>query len=75
MSSIWEVIFISFTVDPSVLFESPTDQITGENIGNNATAYWAKVVEPCVITSTRWAVIFGNHGELKPVYQCVSAYF
>ena len=51
----------------------PADQITGENIGSNATVYWSKVVQPCVITSTRWATIFGNHGELKPVFlKCVT---
>ncbi|XP_064386469.1 uncharacterized protein LOC135335000 isoform X2 [Halichondria panicea] len=41
------------------------DQITGENIGSNATVYWSKVVQPCVITSTRWATIFGNHDDLS----------
>ncbi len=41
----------------------PVDQLTGENIGNNATAYWGRVVEPCVNTLTKWAVIFGNHGR------------
>ena len=41
----------------------PADQITGENIGSNATDYWAKVVQPCVDTGTKWVVVFGNHGK------------
>jgi len=48
---------------PYLLF-IPTDQVTGENINNNATLYWAKLVQPCVQTGTPWATVFGNHGEL-----------
>jgi len=48
---------------PYLLF-IPTDQVTGENINNNATLYWAKLVQPCVQTRTPWATVFGNHGEL-----------
>ena len=39
------------------------DQITGENIQSNSTSYWSKLVDPCVRTSTKWAVVFGNHGN------------
>ena len=41
------------------------DQVTGENIGSNATAYWAKLVQPCVDTGTPWAAVFGNHGKME----------
>ena len=39
------------------------DQVTGENVGSNATAYWAKALQPCLDTDTPWATVFGNHGE------------
>lgn len=42
-----------------------TDQITGENIGNNATSYWSRLVQPCVDTNTNWVTVFGNHGEIE----------
>ena len=42
---------------------SHTDQVTGENIGSNATDYWTRVVQPCVDAGTNWVTIFGNHGE------------
>ena len=38
------------------------DQITGENIDNNATSYWARLLRPCLDTNTPWATVFGNHG-------------
>lgn len=38
------------------------DQITGENIDNNATSYWARLLKPCLDTNTPWATVFGNHG-------------
>ena len=41
----------------------PADQVTGENIGSNATAYWAKLVQPCLDANTKWTTVFGNHGE------------
>lgn len=40
-----------------------TDQVTGENIASNATDYWARLVQPCVETETRWVSVFGNHGK------------
>ena len=39
------------------------DQVTGENIGSNATGYWGRLVQPCVDTGTKWVAVFGNHGE------------
>ena len=41
------------------------DQVTGENVDSNATAYWLRAVQPCLDTGTPWAAVFGNHGELK----------
>lgn len=41
---------------------SISDQITGNNVNDNGTAYWGQVVEPCVQTDTQWAIVFGNHG-------------
>ena len=41
-----------------------SDQVTGENIGNNATGYWARLVQPCVDTGTHWTAVFGNHGKV-----------
>ena len=46
-----------------LFFHLSIDQVTGENINSNATAYWARLVEPCVQTGTQWATVFGNHGE------------
>ena len=48
------------------------DQITGENIGRNATGYWSRLVQPCVDTGTRWAAVFGNHGEIRRTVKCQS---
>eukprot|EP01027_Heterolobosea_sp_BB2_P016148 GEZU01023023.1.p1 GENE.GEZU01023023.1~~GEZU01023023.1.p1 ORF type:complete len:321 (-),score=66.27 GEZU01023023.1:446-1408(-) len=48
------------------------DQITGNNVINNATAYWAQVIAPIVeyvpsfiiMNGYPWASIFGNHDDL-----------
>eukprot|EP01118_Nematostelium_gracile_P009802 TRINITY_DN3317_c0_g1_i1.p1 TRINITY_DN3317_c0_g1~~TRINITY_DN3317_c0_g1_i1.p1 ORF type:complete len:319 (-),score=75.50 TRINITY_DN3317_c0_g1_i1:120-1076(-) len=40
------------------------DQITGNNIQSNSTAYWRKAIQPCLDTNTPWASIFGNHDDL-----------
>ena len=47
----------------SCVFSSIEDQVTGENIGSNATGYWARLVQPCLATNTPWATVFGNHGK------------
>ncbi|CAI8010133.1 Probable inactive purple acid phosphatase 16 [Geodia barretti] len=39
------------------------DQVTGENINSNATAYWGRLLQPCVSTDTPWATVFGNHDD------------
>ena len=39
------------------------DQITGENIDSNATAYWGRLLQPCLNTNTPWATVFGNHDD------------
>lgn len=41
------------------------DVLTGNNIDSNATAYWDYVVTPCLMTSTPWAHLFGNHDDLS----------
>lgn len=52
-----------------LLWEQPNlviysgDQITGENIDNNATSYWARLLRPCLDTNTPWATVFGNHDD------------
>lgn len=38
------------------------DQVTGENVDSNATAYWLRAVQPCLDAGTPWAAVFGNHG-------------
>eukprot|EP00731_Ephydatia_muelleri_P012079 Em0006g973a len=40
-------------------------QITGNNVNDNGTAYWAQVVKPCMQTDTQWAIVFGNHDDLS----------
>lgn len=40
------------------------DQITGNNIADNATAYWEEVVSVCIKLDLPWAIIFGNHDDL-----------
>ncbi|KJE94693.1 hypothetical protein CAOG_05296 [Capsaspora owczarzaki ATCC 30864] len=40
------------------------DQITGNNVADNATAYWAQVVRECQVMGIPWAIIFGNHDDL-----------
>ena len=40
------------------------DQITGNNIKQNATAYWKMIVEPCEVRHTHFASIFGNHDTM-----------
>eukprot|EP00455_Lapot_gusevi_P011119 TRINITY_DN15111_c0_g1_i1.p1 TRINITY_DN15111_c0_g1~~TRINITY_DN15111_c0_g1_i1.p1 ORF type:complete len:329 (+),score=41.56 TRINITY_DN15111_c0_g1_i1:62-1048(+) len=40
------------------------DQITGNNIQSNATAYWSQVVEVCVQMNVPWAMILGNHDDM-----------
>jgi len=37
------------------------DQLTGNNIRSNATAYWSEVVSPCEEAGVPWAAVFGNH--------------
>jgi hypothetical protein len=37
--------------------------VTGENINNNATAYWGRLLQPCLNTDTPWATVFGNHDD------------
>ena len=39
------------------------DQVTGENIYDNATRYWGRLLQPCLATNTRWATVFGNHDD------------
>ena len=41
------------------------DQVTGENINSNATAYWSRLLQPCLGTHTPWATVFGNHGDFS----------
>ena len=40
------------------------DLITGNNIIDNATAYWKEMVSPMVQAKIPWAVAFGNHDSL-----------
>lgn len=40
------------------------DQITGNNICDNATKYWQQVVAPCQDQKIPWAAVFGNHDTM-----------
>uniref|UniRef100_A0A0G4GVY3 Calcineurin-like phosphoesterase domain-containing protein n=1 Tax=Chromera velia CCMP2878 TaxID=1169474 RepID=A0A0G4GVY3_9ALVE len=40
------------------------DQLTGNNIRENATEYWRQIVQPCVDRGVRWAQTFGNHDDM-----------
>ena len=40
------------------------DQLTGNNVRDNATAYWNKAVGPCVEVGQPWAAVFGNHDDM-----------
>eukprot|EP01100_Stratorugosa_tubuloviscum_P000017 TRINITY_DN1001_c0_g1_i1.p1 TRINITY_DN1001_c0_g1~~TRINITY_DN1001_c0_g1_i1.p1 ORF type:complete len:403 (-),score=164.10 TRINITY_DN1001_c0_g1_i1:85-1293(-) len=44
------------------------DQITGNDIKKNATAYWSQLVQPCVEAGINWAVVFGNHDDAPYFY-------
>lgn len=52
-----------------ILAESPDlvifsgDQLTGNNIRDNATAYWSQVVAVCADFNIPWAIVFGNHDD------------
>ena len=54
---------ILYNIHKHILIIIHADQVTGENIGSNATSYWARLVQPCIETNTRWITVFGNHGE------------
>ena len=41
------------------------DQITGNNIMYNQTAYWNMIVDPLVKRKVPWASIFGNHDTMS----------
>lgn len=40
------------------------DQLTGNNIGDNATSYWQRVVRPCLDSGRPWAAVMGNHDDM-----------
>jgi len=40
------------------------DQLTGNNIIDNATAYWEIMLQPMINAGVPWAFAFGNHDDL-----------
>ncbi|EDQ91438.1 uncharacterized protein MONBRDRAFT_6216 [Monosiga brevicollis MX1] len=39
------------------------DQITGNNVVNNATAYWDELLQPTYLRNLSFATLFGNHDD------------
>ncbi|KAL6074992.1 Phosphatase dcr2 [Balamuthia mandrillaris] len=40
------------------------DQVTGNNIHDNATVYWGQALKPVLEAGYRWSIVFGNHDDL-----------
>ncbi|EGD82743.1 hypothetical protein PTSG_12018 [Salpingoeca rosetta] len=40
------------------------DQLTGNNIHDNATSYWRELLAPTLAANLSWAFVFGNHDDM-----------